>query len=112
MDVDSASHSTPHIFDGSWFTDASRVVVDEITLELLHLLICKHHLRKFTNSGIHAVHDFVGLDLFLQHGAAGFDALEGFGMKLHVFFVPCDFNQLIDSQTGTVQDDGHCALLF
>jgi len=51
------------------------VGIDEVSLELLHLLLVQNHLGKLSDTSVHTVHDLLGDDLAFQEGTTLVDAL-------------------------------------
>ena len=96
-----------HDLDGRRLADAGRVVVDEVALELLHLLVVEHDLGELADAGVGAVHDLARLDLVLEHGAADPDALHGRRVEFDLLAVARDAHELLDRQGPAVQNDGH-----
>ena len=47
-------------------TDTGGMVVDQVSLELFDLLVRQNDFGKLPDSGVCPVHDFPGLELFLQ----------------------------------------------
>jgi len=112
MHVDSTEHAGAHVFDGTRVSDPSRVVVDEVLLKLLHLVIREHHLSQLTNASVHAIHDFVRINLALQHRSARANAVQRVVGKLHLFPVSRYSNDIFDSKTGSSNCDSHAKHLM
>ena len=96
--VDAPGHGGAHILDGRRVADPGGMVVDQVALELLHLLVVQHDFGKFADAGVDAVHDLVRLELFFQHGPAGLDPLERIGVQFHLFAMPGDAHQFFEGQ--------------
>ena len=107
MDVDAPCQRGADVLDGSRVADPGGVVVDQIFLEFLDLLIVEHLLGKLADAGVGAVHDLVGSQFLLQHGAADLDALQGGGGELHFFVDAGNGDEFFDGEGRTVEGDGH-----
>ena len=112
VDIDPARHRRADVLDGHRLTNSSGVVVDQVPLELLHLLVGQHHLRELADAGVDAVHDLVGHDLFFQHTAADLDALQGTGIELDPFAMAGNTHQRFHSQIRAIQNDRHTSFLL
>ena len=84
VDVDAAGHRGAHVLDRGRLADARRVIVDQVTLELQHLLVGQDDFGKLADAGVGAIHDLARFEFLLQHGAAHLDALQRFGREFHV----------------------------
>ena len=51
---------------GRRLADAGRVVVDQVALEVAHLIVVEHHLGELSDAGIDAVHDLVRREALLR----------------------------------------------
>ena len=102
VDVDASGHRGAHMFDRGGIADAGGVVVDQIALELQHLLVGQDDFRKFADAGVGAVHDFARFEFVFQHGAADFDALQCLGREFHLLAVARDAHQFFEGEAGTV----------
>ncbi len=107
VDVDPPRHRAADVLLRRGVSDAGRVVVDEVALEVLDLLVGQDDLGELPDPRVDAVHDLVGVDLLLEHRAAGADPLEGLRGELHLLAVPGDADEVRDRQRRAVQDDGH-----
>ncbi len=96
MDVDPPCQRRTDILDRRRVPNPRRMVVDQVLLELLHLLVAEHRLRKLADAGVRAVHDFLIGQLLLQHRPADLDPLQGCGGELHFLVISCNCNDLFD----------------
>ncbi len=82
VDVDAARHGGTYNLLRCRLADAGRVVVDKRPLEQSDLLVGQNDFRELSDPRIGAVHDLVGGELVLEHGAAFTDALERVRVEL------------------------------
>jgi hypothetical protein len=102
VDVDSSSHGSADMLDWRWIANPGGVVVNQVALELLDLLIGQDYFRKLADAGIGAIHNFVSLDFFFQHGTAGFDPLKGRWRQLDWFAKASDLDQFFNGQSRAI----------
>ena len=81
MHIDPPSHGCADIFDRHRLANPSGMVVDQVALELLHLVIIEHPLGEFANPGVHPVHDLMRLHLLLKHRPARLDTSKASGER-------------------------------
>ena len=110
--VDAAQHGSTHVLDRRGCTDPGRMVVDEVTLEVLDLFVCEHDFGELSDPGVHSVHDLVGCDLLLEHAAAPADAIDGLGRQLHRLAAARHAHDIFDLQTAAIDSDRHVGLLL
>ncbi len=79
----------------------------EVLLEVLDLVVREHHLRELSDSGVHAVHDLVRVDLALEHRPAVADALLRLRRELDLFTTPSDCDDVLDRHPGPVGSHRH-----
>ena len=72
--VQASEHRRARVLFGDRVSATRHVRIDEVSLELLHLLGVEDDLGELPDPGVHTVHDFLGRDLALQEGAALVDA--------------------------------------
>jgi hypothetical protein len=77
--------------------------VEQVSLELFDLFGSERDLRKFANSGVDAVHDFVGQDLALEQAAALVDARACVGVQLDRLAMAGDRSDILNLQRMPVQ---------
>jgi len=87
--------------------DAGGMVVDQVALEVADLVVVEDDLAELADAGVDAVHDLARLDLALDEGAAGLDALQGLGRQRNGLAVARDAGQVLDGQVAAVQHDRH-----
>jgi hypothetical protein len=105
--VDAARERRAHLLDRQRVADARRVVVDEVPLELLHLVVVQNLLRELADARVGAVHDLARRELLLEHRAADLDAIQGAAVEFDGLVEPRDPHQLLDRERRTVEDDRH-----
>ena len=77
VDIDASSHGPANHFRGHRIADSRSVGIDQISLELAHLLGGEHHLAELSDPCGDPVHHLVVIDLPLDHLTAGADAIPG-----------------------------------
>jgi hypothetical protein len=58
MNVDPSRHSASHHFSRQWLSDASSMVIYQVSLELHDLIIAKQDLRELADASIGTIHYF------------------------------------------------------
>ena len=76
-----------HVLDRSTVADPRGVVVDQIALEVPHLVVVEHDLRELPDPGVDSVHDLARGQLLLEHAAAGDDPFPRGGIERHLVMI-------------------------
>ena len=111
MDVDASQHGRPHLGDGHRRADAGRMVVDQVFLELAHLLVGQHHLGEFADAGVDAVHDLTRFDALLDESAAFLDSFHGIGMEFDLIQAVGHLIHIFHFQIFSGHDNRHMSSL-
>ena len=98
MHVDAAGNRSPDMFNWRRLTDTCCVVVNEVALELLHLLVIENNLGKFSDTGVRSIHDFALGQFLFQHHPAHFDTFQCRRIQLDLFAIPRYANQFVDCE--------------
>jgi hypothetical protein len=98
VDVDPKQHGRPDMIDRARFPNAGGVVVYEVFLEIFDLLVGQNDFGKFSDAGVYTVHDFSGLDPFLDKPAASVYSFNRLRMEFHFFTPPGHAHNIVNGQ--------------
>ena len=91
-----ARHRAADMLERRRVADPRRMVVYQVSLELLHLCIGQHHFGKLTDAGVDPIHDLMSADLIFEHRPAHTDAFQSVRIESDLFPPPRNADKIFD----------------